>query len=216
MIGVTITSGDKFHDLTKEAVRRFKKYTGIKTVIVFDTDITGRNVYLTKLRLHTFFNQSFVFFDSDLWFVDHCNLTQFDNLESFVAVKDVGRNSEADFPIEDCYINGIDNNIYFNSGFFIANAADQKQKNAFDYASQLTDRVTNLDFGEQTYLNTAIQRKQIPITFLDNKYNYPIICDQMKHKNPDHIPNDSPIAIHAMGYKGSDKFINLTKYIQSQ
>lgn len=216
MIGVTITSGDKFRELTQEAVRRFKKYTGIKTVIVFDTDITGKNVYLTKLRLHTFFNQSFVFFDSDLWFVNPCNLSEFDGLDSFVAVKDVGRNCEKDFPIEDCYINGIDNELYFNSGFFIANSANQKHKDAFDYASQLTDRVINLDFGEQTYLNTAIQRSGIPIKFLGPEYNYPIICDQMNHKKTGHIKIADPVAIHALGYKGLDKYKYLTEYIQSK
>lgn len=218
MIGVTINNGGYYRPICDEAVRRFKKYTGIQTVVVIDTDNDKRRFsFFTKLRLHTMFpNASFVFFDADLWFIKNIQLTEYDNSESFYACLDAGRDSEVDFPIHDCHVLGIDKFKYFNSGLFIANGRNQKHRDAFDLASLLFQRVKLFDFGEQSVLNAGIQRNNIKLEFLDSKLNYPIICDQKNCYKPEHRYSDEPYAIHALGYKSEEKQIRLQQYLNEQ
>jgi hypothetical protein len=209
MIGVTIRSGPTFNKLSDEAVERFKHYTGIDRVVIFDTD---KNPYLLKLRLHTYFKQTFVYFDSDLWFTNPCSLVDFNNSKSFYAVKDIGRNNNVDFPKYDSYWNGIDNEAYFNTGFFIANGNDKLQCDAFEYSWGLHDKIIVRDFGEQTFLNIGIQRFKVPTTFLHQDFNYPIICEEFEMTHKEYTFSEHPKAIHALGYKGEDKINQLNKY----
>lgn len=211
MIGVTIRSGPHYRPMCDEAIDRFKYYTGIEKVVVFDTD---RNPYLTKLRLHSFFKQSFVFFDSDLFFVNKCDLSQFNKCPEFIGVKDVGRFNEADFPIHDCYHHGINNDIYLNTGFFIADGSNEKHLTALEYAWNIRDKCIVGDFGEQTFINIGLQRTSTPIKFLPNTYNYAFICEEMKWemRHKQHDIQDSPYAIHALGFKAEQKLKQLHKY----
>lgn len=209
MIGVTIRSGSTFNKLSDEAVERFKYYTGIDRVVIFDTD---KNPYLLKLRLHTYFKQTFVYFDSDLWFVNKADLSKLDDSESFYAVKDIGRNNDVDFPKHDSYWHGIDNERYFNTGLFIVNGKDKLQCDAFEYAWGLHDKLIVKDFGEQTFLNVAIQRMKVPTFFLPQDFNYPIICEEFEMSHKEYEFTQYPKAIHALGYRGKEKIDPLNKY----
>lgn len=209
MIGVTIRKGKVFKELSDEAVDRFKYYTGIYKVLILDTD---KNPYLLKLRLHTFLQQTFVYFDSDLWFVNKTDFNQFDNSRKFYAAKDIGRSNDVDFPRHDCYWNGIYEENYFNTGLFIANGRESSHQRAFEYAWGLKDKLKVKDFGEQTFLNIAVQRIGVPIGFLPEEYNYPIICDEFDMQKKEHQLTEFPKAIHALGFKGKEKLNQLTKY----
>jgi len=214
MIGVTIRKGPEFHSLSEKGVELFKKHTGIKNVAIFDTD--DDNPYIAKLTLPYIFDQTFVFFDADHWFVNDCDLSQYDNKEEIFAVPDLGRFKKEDFPQEDCYWNGIDQEDYFNTGFFIANGRNQKIKKAFHYALGLSQRLKVKDFGEQSYLNIAIQRMGVPFVPLAYGYNYAILCDQYPERAPNtsHHEIKHPFAIHALGYQGSEKKKALNKYLK--
>ena len=204
MIGVTIAN-DAYMPLAIEAGRRFKKHTGLPYVIV---SVHDKKPYLNKLRLHTMFNQTVVFFDSDLWFVQDCDLFHLNEKKEFIAVKDILETNDPDncIFIKDCKLHGINKSLYFNTGFYIWN---NNHKEIIEEAWRLSQTLKINDFGEQSYLNIAVQRSGCDIKFLSNAFN------RFKHFELDNqkLKVFDAYAIHGTGEAGAE---NKLAYLKAQ
>ena len=197
MIGITIAS-DNYRSLAWEAARRFKKFTGLNCLIV-DTVLPRDEIFKLKLDVWRNTNQTVVLFDSDLWFIDYCNLEKFDKKPDFFAVLDPGVVCDQSAPVIDSKRHKLDLDRYFNSGFLIFNPEHHYLfRQAMDYYNDSSISVR--DFGEQTYLNMAVQRTGHPFKQLDAKYNYAPFAEFHKLKQTRLM---EPVAIHAMGYSGT-------------
>lgn len=194
MIGVTLANKD-YMPMAVEAAERFNKFTGLPFVIV---RVNDKKPYMTKLRLHTMFNQTVVFFDADLWFVKKCDLSQFNERKEFIGVKDIlETNDESScIFINDCRKHGINRSLYINTGFYIWN---NRHKQILEEASRLSEVLKVKDFGEQSYINIALQRSGCDILHLDRRYN------NFKHFELDNQKRKefTSFAIHGTGEAGA-------------
>lgn len=174
MVGVTLSS-PQYENLTFEAVRRFKRHTGLDVQIMWSD---GEPAYAHKLEAaQRFKGRSVVFFDVDWWALRPMDLGQFNNSPHFVCVRDPGVFDHDQFPHTDSAVLGIDELQYFNSGFWIANFRRPDHVAAFEAAAQLCEEKlnglwTNVgDPGEQSFLNAGIQRSGCSVLHLPFAYN---------------------------------------------
>lgn len=204
MIGVTIAN-KPYMPLAIEAGKRFNRHTGLPYVIV---SVNDKKPYMNKLRLHTMFSQTVVFFDSDLWFVQDCDLSHLNEKKEFIAVKDILETNDENtcIFINDCKTHGINRSLYFNTGFYIWN---NNHKEIIEEASRLSKVLKVTDFGEQSLLNIAVQRSGCDIMFLEREYNMfkHFELDRQKEK----ILNS--FAIHGTGEAGAE---NKLAYLKAQ
>ena len=202
MIGVTLTN-KAYMPLAIEAGKRFNHFTGLPYVIV---NVNDKKPYMSKLRLHTMFDQTVVFFDADLWFVNKCDLSQLNEKKEFIGVKDIlETNSEECIHVSDCRVHGINRSLYINTGFYIWN---NRHKKIIEEASRLSSVLKVKDFGEQSYINIALQRSGCDIHFLDRRYNNLAHLEIANQKRKEF----TSFAIHAAGVSGAkDKMSFLKK-----
>jgi hypothetical protein len=217
LIGVTIASSD-FEDLAVQAAKRFRLHTKTEKTIIVSTQ--KEKNYSEKLTLHRLLQkgETFCFFDSDLWFIKDCDLTQFENQKDFIGVHDAGckpEYAENHFPYQDALTFGIEPQKYFNGGLFIFNHRHVK---AFEYArgimndlikkngKKIIDGKPLKDFGEQTSLNYAMVKKKIPVRIISQRYNYMPFA--VEHVGAEFIKD--PFTIHAAGYGFDNRFPDRT------
>lgn len=143
MIGATLIT-PAYAEIGLEAVKRFKRHTGLDVVILWRDD--GPDAFAAKLDIPlTIKDQTVVFFDSDLWFIHDVDLRWMDRRHQFYAVMDPGVNDVADASIKvagawarsDCEVLGINPNKYFNGGLWVANFRHDSHRVAFAHARQL-------------------------------------------------------------------------------
>lgn len=205
MIGVTLASTE-FAPLAYMAQDRFERATGLQSVL-FRTPVEKN--YLAKLELARMFKgQTVVYFDADLWFIRKTDLSCFEDLESFIAVKDPGIYDPSHFPQHDSRLLGLALEKYFNSGFLVWN---DRHKPIFETALSLYQQHKEKikDFGEQSCLNAAAQ-KHGSIELISNTFNYMPFAKTEKLSGMDHVEN--PIAIHGAGFSASNKREALERY----
>lgn len=224
MIGVTITNQIPcYTELALESSRRFVKHTGIESIIIS----TPYDAFEAKLRLHErFAGKKVIFHDSDLWFIRDCRPQMISPKKGQItAVIDPGVMTQGEFWIRDCKVLHIDPRIFFNSGFFIADFGDKqivkawaaalqlyhdKMNGAFDYIDKKimppAKRCRINDFGEQSFLNAAMQRNGIEVNDPGPKWNH---LHHLYRQGAIGIPAEV-IAIHASAIPGPDKFKSLT------
>lgn len=199
MIGVTLSSPG-FETLAEEARKRFQKHTGLQCFVVHTTKDHN---YLAKLELANFFEQTVVWFDADLWFIQDCDLSCFDDREEFFAVRDPGIYDTSHFPHHDSKVLDIDVEKYFNTGFYIWNS---RHNHVFAEAAKIMvengrkriDLNGKLeDFGEQSSINAAVQRHS-KLELLSNSFNYMPFAEVHKLQAMEVMRN--PLTIHAAGY----------------
>ncbi len=146
-----------------------------------------------KLQLLRLFpGQTVLYFDADTRFVQPWDVRGLDDMRAFTAVLDM----PSDARNKDCRQYGIDPQNYFNSGIWIANG---RHAEAFALADQIChapDYRTGFRY-EQTALNVAIQRLNVPVVFLDRRYN--AICDPACK-----MPADAVVVHRAGGKPGGD------------
>jgi hypothetical protein len=213
MIGCTLIT-PSYAEIGLEAVKRFKQHTGLDVVILWRED--GPDAFAAKLDIPlTIRDQKVVFFDSDLWFIHHTDLTKFDEFGSFYAVADPGVNDIKDESInvagawarKDCETLGIEPSLYFNGGLWIADFRYAGTRLAFAIARQLYEDKKNCilkigDYGEQSMLNAGIQRAGVKINLMPMAYNY----WHMAYKGG--LVSSVPyrvIGLHAAGYSLNEK-----------
>jgi lipopolysaccharide biosynthesis glycosyltransferase len=199
MIGMTIANNG-YRDLAWEASKRFRRHTGL-SCIVLDLELSREQMF--KAKLHAYRQapgQTVVLFDADLWFIDDCNIKRFDDRVEFLACLDPGRHCHGSAPYTDAQRHGLNINLYFNSGMMIFNPRHHVIfERAYEYYEDPNMAVS--DFGEQSYLNIALQRLDLPYKELDATYNYSPF-GEFHHLDQPKI--NWPTAIHAMGYAGHD------------
>lgn len=175
MIGVTVVT-PKYRHLEKEAVRRFKKHSGIQTVkVIRCKDEDG---FFAKLEIDQHITKTrVVFFDIDWWMLRN---TAFDTWcpNTWFAVHDSAVFNEHAFPNTDCRDFLMNSLQYFNSGFMVFNLALQQHRDVFKLARKLLRQVNSgkmrkpTDVTDQFYLNMAAQQLRLPISLLPTKFNF--------------------------------------------
>ena len=210
MIGVTLIT-PSYAEIGLEAVKRFKRHTGLDVVILWRDD--GPDAFAAKLDIPlTIKDQTVVFFDSDWWMIRDCDFSEFQSRHEFFAVHDLGIHDPLAFCTPDSKTLNIDPDLYFNSGFWIANFRYQSHRSAFAKARQAFQDHKNgvikgiYDFGEQSILNAGIQRAECDLVMLDSTYNF--IHWFYKSGAQKSIPWGI-ISVHAAGIPKHEKFHHL-------
>lgn len=205
-VGVTIIS-PSYSKVGKEAVRRFKEFTGLPVKIIRCRDEDG---YYTKLCLdRKVGRRPIIYFDADWWALRPVNWASI-NFGVFSAVPDWGVFHPHAFPKEDCEMLGMRKDLYFNSGFWCADFSNPLHRKMFQEARKLWNRHQKKkmtgDPGEQTILNLARHRTGTPIQILPTVVNY------YRHSTSEGVYQDIPsevIGLHAAGVPLKKKFRHL-------
>lgn len=213
LIGVTIAS-EGFETMAIEAMKRFRKHTGIEKCLLVTNE--GEGNYADKLGLYKLIqpDQTFIYFDADLWFIRDCKLDFMHDRLEFIGCHDPGCNKKYainHFPYKDSQTFGIKIDEYVNGGLFAFNYRHIKP---FQFAEKIMSEMSVRggrrfidgkrlhDFGEQTSINYAMSKFNIPIDIIPSTYNFmPFACI---HVGAD--PILKPIAIHAAGYGADAQF----------
>jgi hypothetical protein len=206
LIGVTINGGGEFSALAEEARHRFMWATGLNCVVIHTQQPKN---YAVKMELLSLFDQTVVFFDADLWFIQKRDLCEFDDCEEFFGVQDPGGYHKAHFPFWDCQTLGIEVEPYINTGFMIFNQR-HKQAMAKGLEMMKDNSIQLKDFGEQSYINGGLQLTKTPIKHLHPEFNYIPLAVSRSDMRMEHLSN--PVTIHAAGFLGHQKFDRLRGY----
>lgn len=200
LIGVTLSGpyeDNEFDAMAIESARSFTESTGITSTIV-RTAASGN--YSAKMQLAEMFpNRTVVFFDSDVLWIRKVDLTKFAGRREFFAVQDcLGhplniRNGFESFSTRDAKKLGLDVDKYFNAGVMIFN--HRYHRNLLKFALDRCREGVLEDYGDQGYLNWAVQRSRTPLHLLPVEFNT-IIGGSVKAFT-DVCSN--PYAIHAAG-----------------
>lgn len=159
MIAVTIAVGTAYQQMAKLAVESCKKNVGLVPIVISETPCKPA---WYKLRLLDLFpGETILYFDADARFLRPWDVSVFEDTPWPVVVQDwpsTARN-------EDCGRYKIDRDRYFASGLWIANWRHRVIWRAAREIGEKPDYRTQFKY-EQTALNTACQRTEIPLTFL--------------------------------------------------
>lgn len=143
----------------------------------------------------------FLFMDADAWLIRPVSLDRFIGMDGAAFVPDPA-SAHPTFCQNDADVFGFPRERYCNTGVFLANSADSRVIKAFDDASVLmAQKRAGLlprvqDVTEQSCLNAALHRNQLPTQFLPQEWNTYLHAAQQGWI--DTIPA-KPYAIHAAG-----------------
>jgi lipopolysaccharide biosynthesis glycosyltransferase len=188
MIAVTIAVGDQYQRLAEAAATSCERYTGLATHIIRQTPGESKPARYKLQLLRLFPGQTALYFDADTRFLRPWDARGLDDIAAFAAVLDMSSAARD----HDCSRYGIDPQRYFNSGIWIANARHAEAFAVADQICHAPDYRTGFRY-EQTALNVAIQRLNVPVVFLDRRYN--AICDPACK-----MPAE-PVVVHRAGGK---------------
>lgn len=170
IIGVTIVTPE-YKELSQEAVKRFKKYSGLDVCAV-EVD-NQQNSYEIKFKLLELFKgKKICFFDSDLFAVRDLNLHKI-KFEDVAGVNDPTALSSHSFVRHDCFNLSIPFDRYLNTGFLLMDLSKRTVIKAFEIAIK-TDRnsLNMMDKTEQSLLNYAFMQAGCDIKTLPFEYNF--------------------------------------------
>jgi lipopolysaccharide biosynthesis glycosyltransferase len=188
MIAVTIAVGDQYERLAEAAAASCERCTGLPTHVIRETPGESKPARYKLQLLRLFPGQTVLYFDADTRFLRPWDVRGLDDMRAFAAVLDM----PSDARNKDCRHYGIDPHRYFNSGIWIANGRHVEAFALADQISHAPDYRTGFRY-EQTALNVAIQQLNVPVVFLDRRYN--AICDPACQ-----MPAD-PVVVHRAGGK---------------
>lgn len=173
MIGVTVST-PKYAALSREAVVRFKRGTGLDVLVLKARD--GEDAFLKKLRLELECPAvPCVSFDADWWLLRELDLSGLGT--GWCAVHDAGVFHPAAFCKSDCERLELDKGSYFNSGFFSWDNGNAQHRQVFEIArtaehAQFCGKADALDdWGDQSLLNLGVQRAGVPLALLPFGFN---------------------------------------------
>lgn len=166
-IGICIIS-PSYKPIGKEAVRRFKKHSGLREVHV--VRVKDEQGYEAKLSLDKIAgNRRFIAFDADWWALRDFHADQWE-YGTFSAVPDYGIFDPSAFPREDCEKLGIRKETYANTGLIAGDGANPLHRAVYQQARRLWKKHQRTpltgDPGEQTLWNLARQQVGAPIIML--------------------------------------------------
>ena len=168
-IGVTIISSS-YKKVGEEAVRRFKKHTGLLVKIVRCYDLDG---FQQKLELDRIVGRRpAVFFDADLWFVRPVALGG----HGFHAAHDPAVFDARSWPAKDCVEFGMDPLQYFNTGLMVLDFRLQEHRALFQNARKLAGKQSLIkrmaDKTDQGWINMAAQQMGLQWGRLPASFNF--------------------------------------------
>lgn len=207
-IGVTIIS-PAYAKCGEEAVRRFKKHTGLE-VLVHKTE-DGMDGFRAKLNLDRIVGRRpFCFFDSDLWLLDRPEF-QFSHPVIMACHDSASFNPHA-FPHTDCERFGMVKTEYINTGLLIADTRQQLHRDWFKEARRLhksgqrKKAVKPVDVTDQIWLNLAKHNLKMPWARLPSPYNFYLFEAFWGQQLS--VPRKI-IGLHGAGIKTRDKYRKL-------
>lgn len=175
MIGVTVVTPSYRH-LEKEAIQRFKKFSGIKQVKVIRCK--DSNGFHAKLDIDKHVGRErVVFFDIDWWMLRHVDFQSW-CASTWFAVHDSAVFNEHAFPHTDCRDFSMNSLMYFNSGFMVFNLALKSHRDVFKRSRLLLRKVQSgslkkpTDVTDQFYINLAAQQLRVPVSLTPTKFNF--------------------------------------------
>lgn len=171
-IGATIIS-TSYKRLGDEAVRRFKKHTGLPVKVIRCRDSSA---FEAKLNLDNLTQRGpVVFFDADLWIIRPWEVTFGPD---FGAVHDpmVFHGCETAFPARDCETLGLDKHRYVNSGLMVMDFSQRAHRQVFQHARRSwkrlqAGRTKAIDTTDQAHINVGIQKVNPPQAMLPTVLN---------------------------------------------
>lgn len=210
MIAVTVVS-PKYRKVAKEAIKRFKKFTGLTPVVLKAKD--GEDAFFTKLALDRLLpRKPIVFFDSDYWLLSQQRMEDLQG-DCFFGVHDPATFNPAAFPHTDCQDFGMPKLEYFNTGFFTCDLSKQKHRAVFQRARRIKAQVdkgkfkTPTDKTDQFYINFARLEEKVGLSRLPNSFNFYLKSAEWSQQA--WIPRNI-IGLHGAGIPAEDKFEKLT------
>ena len=219
MIAVTIAT-PKYKQLCDEQVEHFRKHCDLPVVAIHLKEESFKDSAGRKLELHRMFRgQKVLFFDSDWRAIRKLDIELLEKLSEtdFLAVADHDTRDSGSFPKPDSKTFGINEALYFNSGFWVANFALEKHVQAFELALKLYKESKNggwasvIDHGEQGFLNAGIQKSGVPIHHLPATWNWYHFA--WANGAIEHIPRNI-IGVHAAAFPIHEKKIALDAQTQ--
>lgn len=174
-IGLTIIS-PSYACVGKEAVRRFRRHTGLKVIEHHCADAEGFNAKLHLDGLAP--GRRVVFFDADYWLLDKAPFADMQS-ESVIAVHDPATFNPHAFPHADCERFAMPKTEYFNSGLMLLDFSRESHVKLFQTARSLKknwrrelQKKKPEDTTDQFWLNLARLRCGIPFARLPSHYNF--------------------------------------------
>lgn len=210
ILGVTIASPGYF-EMAQSAAASFRHFSGLDCIVL----TTNRDdSYDLKYSLPHLGTRTLCFFDADLEWIRTINLEPYRQIEGVAAVKDVTRNSiQGSFCLQDALSLDFPPERYVNTGMMIINPRNPLVVQAFDHAAELiayrkAGSLTTIDKTEQSLLNAAFNRLNVPTMFLPDQWNF--WPWGWVHNFYDSLPL-RPLNIHAAGVALSEKAAYLAK-----
>lgn len=221
-IGVTVVS-PSYRAVGREAVRRFRKYTGLKVVVVRCRDEDGFAAKLQLDRVPGLKGRLVVYFDADWWLLRSVDLgAMCEKVTASGAVAGVLEpgclaggvpDRRWSFPYVDCanYADrGLMADQYINTGFFLCDLGRAEHRGIFRQARYWWDRQQRglmdppvNDHGEQTVWNLARVESGVPLQrlpFAYNAYLYAVTGGTVAH-----MPR-TVVGLHGAGIPTVDKY----------
>lgn len=173
-IVVTICTPAYAH-MREDAVKRFRECFGLPVLVIEAEDVAG---YDMKLMLDLYCGpKTVIYCDMDWWPLRPIP-PQVWQSGAWCAVRDHGYKHPHSFASHDIAKHKLDALLYFNSGFFVCNLANPQHVAVFGLARSLLADVRAKkrprvgDFGDQFYLNAAVQEYAVPLNLLPVSFNW--------------------------------------------
>lgn len=164
MIAATIAVGREWQAMAELAAESVRRYLGLDPVIITQIDTPKPSQYKLRL-LDLFAGETVFYFDADARCLAPWDVQQFDGTPWPVVVQDWHSHARD----TDCRTFSIDGHRYFAAGFWIAGPRQRDiWRNALEIATEANYR-TAFKY-EQSALNTACQRADSPLVFLDKRH----------------------------------------------
>lgn len=201
-IGVTVVSRS-YRGVGSEAIRRFKRFTGLDVVKIECDDQDG---FEEKLKLDIYCGKRpVIFFDADWWLLRPVDFTNYFNTPQFFAVNDPGIHHEHFIPYRDCQENGLNAQLYVNTGFFLCDLRDVTMRHVFQRARKSFGNVRTYDHTDQFHINKALLELGVAQQMLPLSFNFFLFAAE---EGCCQIPRQI-IGLHAAGLPAKEKLSEL-------
>lgn len=201
-IGVTVIT-PAYRKVGREAVRRFKKFTGLDVIVLKGRDSDGFDL---KLRLDQLLpNRPIVFFDADYWLLRKVDMKGICSTGVWLGVQDTTIHHPHCFPYKDCAENGLDKHRYINTGFFVCDLSKTEHRQVFVKARRtrkayLAGKQKSYDHTDQFHINKGMEG--IPLILLPLSYNFFTFASR---EGCCQIPREI-IGLHGAGARTKEKY----------
>jgi hypothetical protein len=192
----------------REMVKRVKRFTGHDVKVIETSDDKG---FEAKLHLDRYSKRPSWFMDCDLWPIREWKPEEMLIGNCIQGCWDHAVMNPAAFPYTDCHQNGLDWQLYLNSGLLGLPLQLPEFRELFKVARQSwkdrkRGKKTYVDVTDQASVNEAIKTLGLPIQFMPEQYNCYLFG--IFHGQRPYIPRDI-INLHGAGIPAKKKYSRL-------